>query len=153
MPRMRSTILSTRSSARSGRTRRMVSYSRIRVPGAIWGGPPAVVVSNLHLDAPEFKIHVVVRDHQVFGLQLPEARGVPYRLAGGVHVGLWKHHTHRTPARPTLPDDRVPTRLVERDAELARRILRDAEADVVPGRGVFRTRISQADEEAHKLFL
>src|SRR5438132_9496834 len=45
MPRMRSTILSTRSSARSGRTRRMVSYSRIRVPGAIWGGPPAVVVS------------------------------------------------------------------------------------------------------------
>src|SRR5438477_2347729 len=43
IPRMRSTILSTRSSARSGRTRKMVSYSRSRVPGANVGGPPAVV--------------------------------------------------------------------------------------------------------------
>src|SRR5438105_14857290 len=52
MPRMRSTILSTRSSARSGRTRKMVSYSRSRVPGACCGGPPAVVFSACCITSP-----------------------------------------------------------------------------------------------------
>src|SRR5438045_1005452 len=42
---MRSTILSTRSSARSGRTRKIVSYSRSRVPFACCGAPPVVCVS------------------------------------------------------------------------------------------------------------
>src|SRR5436309_5947871 len=42
IPRMRSTILSTRSSARSGRTRKMVSYSRSLLPAA---GPPDAGVS------------------------------------------------------------------------------------------------------------
>src|SRR5438445_8228397 len=45
MPRMRSTILSTRSSARSGRTRKMVSYSRSMVPLACCGAPPLPCVS------------------------------------------------------------------------------------------------------------
>src|SRR6266481_3450643 len=44
-PRRRSTILSTRSSARSGRRRKMVSYSRNLVPGACCAAPPPVCVS------------------------------------------------------------------------------------------------------------
>src|SRR5882762_7996365 len=52
MPRMRSTILSTRSSARSGRMRKIVSYSRSNVPGACCGVPPVVCVSICCITSP-----------------------------------------------------------------------------------------------------
>src|SRR6266436_7310631 len=52
MPRMRSTILSTRSSARSGRMRKIVSYSRSIVPGACCGVPPVVCVSICCITSP-----------------------------------------------------------------------------------------------------
>src|SRR6266446_4675633 len=52
MPRNRSTILSTRSSARSGRKRKIVSYSRSRVPGACCAGPPLVCVSACCMSSP-----------------------------------------------------------------------------------------------------
>src|SRR5438105_2834127 len=54
MPRMRSTILSTRSSARSGRTRKIVSYSRNLVPGACCGAPPVPCVSVCCITSPSW---------------------------------------------------------------------------------------------------
>src|SRR2546426_3101023 len=51
MARMRSTILSTRSSARSGRTRKIVSYSRNVVPGGCVA-PPVVCVSVCCITSP-----------------------------------------------------------------------------------------------------
>src|SRR5262249_36301948 len=53
IPRVRSTILSTRSSARSGRTRKIDSYSRSVVPGGCCCGvPPVVCVSVCCITSP-----------------------------------------------------------------------------------------------------
>src|SRR5712664_3527259 len=69
IPRSRSTFLSTRSSARSGRRRKMVSSSRSLFPGACGAGPPLVCVSVCCMSLPlgfaggpaSGEVHVLLR--------------------------------------------------------------------------------------------
>src|SRR5439155_18985735 len=52
--RILTTIYSTRSSARSGRTRKILSYSRNLVPGACCGTPPVLCVSVCCITSPSW---------------------------------------------------------------------------------------------------
>src|SRR6266478_1731320 len=87
-PRRRSTILSTRSSARSGRRRKMVSYSRSLVPGACCAGPPLVCVSACCMS---FTSWVCRRSRLRRGPLSPALRPSRRRLRGDRHHLL--HHS------------------------------------------------------------
>src|SRR5438067_5869529 len=105
--------------------------------------------SDLHLDPAEGKIELVVGDDDPGRLHLPEARRLRHRLAARVHEGLRKDDGEMLAPRAPRAHDGVPALLIERDAELARRLRGDAEADVVAGTLVLVARVPEAGEKPH----
>src|SRR6266404_3777111 len=106
---------------------------------------PRVASALLHLQPPELQVDLVVHHHDLVRRHLPEPRRLPHRLAAQVHVPLREQHRRVV----HLPHQRIPARFrSERRAQLARRLLGDAKADVVAGALVLRPRVSQADPDA-----
>src|SRR5437764_2092924 len=105
--------------------------------------------SDLHLDAAEREIELVVGDDDRGRVRLPEARGLRHRLAARVHERLREDDGEMLAPRAPRAQHGVPALLIERDAELARGFRGDAEADVVPGTFVLVARVPEADEKPH----
>src|SRR4051812_31724010 len=127
--------------------------AKIRVAEVLVQAAQAVVSSSaaadLHLQAPESEIDVVVGDDDLRRVHLPEPRRLRHRFAARIHVRLRKQDSDRLAPHAARSHHGVVALLIERDAQLPRRLDGDAEADVVPGTFVLRARVPEADEKPH----
>src|ERR1041384_1177258 len=119
------------------------------LPDAAQAVVPRVAAALLHLDASELQVDLVV-DHRNFLLvHLVEPGRLPHRLAAQVHVVL-REDDHRVARRR---DHGAPPLAPAARAQLSRRLLCDAKADVVARALVLRAGIAQAHQQAHGLLL
>src|SRR5262245_18508696 len=111
---------------------------------------PGQAAPDLHSDLARGEVELVVKDHDVTGLELVKAHGFAHGTARRIHEGLRLQQQHLL--LPELAFGNVPLEALAPIGEAVR--CRDGidrhEADIVTVEGVFLFRIAEADKELHR---
>lgn len=103
---------------------------------------------ELELDRARRQVQLVVRDQDLVGHHLVEARQRHGRQAGAVHEGLWLQQPHLVAPQVGARGIAVEARLVaQRHVAHARELVDQPKAGVVPRGCVFGARIAEPDDE------